>query len=469
MFIENLRLKLQLIEWGCRIIGTSIAILAAAQIRTGLPINFTQLSPQQLYTNRHAKALIYLSSCGLLICSYRLSNINKKLVIYGGIVEAESQNQFRESLKSAAVTPLLQPSTTDTPIQPGQNQLQPFDWQLFNTQPEKYPHLFIVGGTGDGKSYTAESICYILEGKTIVIHPHKKPGDFQGFPCYCGGRKYGSWKQDKLTENDNFNRLLKGGEYPNLTCAKAIKLIHQEMDSRYKLYEQGIENYPMVNIIIDEYNTTVDAVPEITSTMNSLIREARKVKLRLILLIQSDLVDDLGIKGKGAIRKCFRFIRLGDFAKDRAKKSNSGSIKNWVSLQEYPLLVEDDIALLPDKKALPLIANSCTATTNASGNDINDGSNHVTSQLRETEQLEQLLDKNESTALPSLPLPENWVIANPKASELPDSVRGAIVAFIRAAFSKQQTINAIFGCKKNSVSKSWRSASYWYDEVKSNI
>ena len=70
---------------------------------------------------------------------------------------------------------------------------------------------------------------------------------------------------------------------------------------------------------MDEYNTTIDVVPEIASTMNSLIREARKVKLRLILLIQSDLVDDLGIKGKGAIRKCFRFVRLGEFAKEYAK------------------------------------------------------------------------------------------------------------------------------------------------------
>lgn len=208
----------------------SLAIVAACTIRTGIPYNFTNLPQQHLYANRHNKALVYLCSCALLATAYRLSRINTRLSAYSQAVEDEELIQFRQSLKSAIATPPKLP-----PSQPPgvvQEQLQPFNWQLFNTQPEKYPHLFIVGGTGDGKSYTAESICYVLDGKTIVIHPHKKPGYFQDFPWYCGGRKYGNWKQDKLTENDNFNRLLTGDKYLDLTCAKAVKLIHQEMDNR---------------------------------------------------------------------------------------------------------------------------------------------------------------------------------------------------------------------------------------------
>jgi len=462
MLTNNIKPFLQSIEWGCRLAGVSTAIIAACTIRTGIPYNFTNLPQQHLQTNRHAKALVYLGSSILLVTAYRLSRINKQLTTYSQIAQEEGITQFRQSLKSAIVTPLQLPGTT-------QKQPQPFNWQLFNTQPEKYPHLFIVGGTGDGKSYTAETISYILEGKTIVIHPHQKPGDFQDFPCYCGGRKYGNWNQDKLTENDNFSKLLTGEKYPDLTCAKAVKLIHQEMDARYQMYEQGIEDYPMVNIIMDEYNTTIDVVPEIAPTMNSLIREARKVKLRLILLIQSDLVDDLGIKGKSAIRKCFRFVRLGDFAKEHAKKINDDTIKNWINKQKYPLLIGDDIAVLPKKNLLPLNQNRNIIDTNDSGDAVTNGSNSASSQSPNTDQLEKLLHNNEGSMLPSLPLPKNWVTADPKVSEIPDSVRGVIVAFIRENISKEQTINAVFGCKKNSISKAWRAASYWYDEVKSSL
>ncbi|MDJ0518891.1 MAG: hypothetical protein QNJ74_22415 [Trichodesmium sp. MO_231.B1] len=462
MLTNNIKPFLQSIEWGCRLAGVSTAIIAACTIRTGIPYNFTNLPQQHLYANRHNQALVYLCSCALLATAYRLSRVNKKLATYSQVTEEEGLIQFRQSLKSAVTTPLQLPQTT-------QKQLQPFDWQLFNTQPEKYPHLFIVGGTGDGKSYTAEAICYILDGETIVIHPHQKPGDFQDFPCYCGGRKYGSWNQDKLTENDDFNKLLTGEKYPGLTCAKAVKLIHKEMDARYKMYEQGVENYPTVNIIMDEYNTTIDVVPEIASTMNSLIREARKVKLRLILLIQSDLVDDLGIKGKGAIRKCFRFVRLGEFAKEYAKKINDDSKKGWIDRQKYPLLVGDDIAVLPSEKILhPSQDNNINATNN-SDNIVTDTSNSVTSQLPRADQLNKLLDNDKHSSLPPLPLPTNWVIADPKVNKLPDGVRGIIVTFVRAKISKEQTINAVFGCKKNSNSKVWRAASYWYDEVKSSL
>ncbi|MDJ0554709.1 MAG: hypothetical protein QNJ68_09760 [Microcoleaceae cyanobacterium MO_207.B10] len=406
MFIENLRLKLQLTEWVCRITGVSIAILAAVQVRTGLPINLTKIPQKQLYTNRHAKALIYLGSCGLFICSYRLSKINKKLTIYRDIVEAESQTKFRESLKSAAVIPLLQPSTTNALAQPLQNQLKPFDWQLFNTHPEKYPHLFIVGGTGDGKSYTAESICHILEGKTIVINPHKKPGDFQGFPCFCGGRKYTDESYDLLRRDADFSELLRD-EYPSLTCVKAVKLMHREMDSRYKLYRQGIEDYPMVNIVIDEYNTIVETVPEITSMMNSLIREARKVKLRLILLIQSDLVGDLGIKGKGAIKKCFRFIRLGEFAKEWAKKLDNSDIKRWVNSQEYPILVGDSIAVLSGKK--PLLLNSLpdVRATDSSSEILTSQGDDSADPSPPHYHLGELLSNNKANPSPSSLLPDN--------------------------------------------------------------
>ncbi len=144
---------------------------------------------------------------------------------------------------------------------------------------------------------------------------------------------------------------------------------------------------------MDEYNTTIDTVPEIASTMNSLIREARKVKLRLILLIQSDLVDDLGIKGKGAIRKFFRFLRLGDFAKQHAKKINDISIQSGICRQKYPLLVGDDIAFLPNKKKLIPSQYKDRYVTDDINSLVTENSKIVTNQLSNFNQLEKLIFK----------------------------------------------------------------------------
>lgn len=216
--------------------------------------------------------------------------------------------------------------------------VQFFDWQLFNTDPNKWPHLAIIGGTGDGKSYTTEWAMDWLDGIAIVCHPHKKPTDYPNIQTvYCGGRNYGNWRQDPPVD---FQQLL-AGTAGTVSFASFIKTLEVEMDRRYKLYEQGIEDYPMINVVLDELNTSLSKVPGAIEIIKNLWREARKVKIRLLCLLQTDNVKALKLEGEGALRQCLKYVRLGSFAKAHASRIGNEVIVNWVKGQKYPIMVED--------------------------------------------------------------------------------------------------------------------------------
>lgn len=229
-----------------------------------------------------------------------------------------------------------------------------FDWKLFDKQSDKYAHIAIVGGTGDGKSFTAENVSAVLGGLLLISHPHRKPSDYPGVKAiHCGGRNYGEWKTDKPV---TFKELIEPPPNSRISFASLVKTLELEMDRRYKLYENGNDNYPMVNIILDEMNTCLAKIPEAIkgkdAPIKNLIREARKVKLRLVMLLQDDSVEALQIQGEGSIRKCFRYVRLGEFAKVHAKKLKDDYLMQWVAQQKHPILVEETPAIIVPQKAV---------------------------------------------------------------------------------------------------------------------
>lgn len=218
-----------------------------------------------------------------------------------------------------------------------------FDWQQFETNPDKFAHLAVVGGTGDGKSYLSVRLgAKIFSGKTIVVAPHWKPGDWEGFPVYATGRNYGSSDDSPV----NFDSLIEK-TCGSISAASVIFTLYEEMDRRYKLYEQGETDFLMVNVILDELLATLDEVPELAKPLKKLWREARKVRIRLCGLIQDDSVEALKIKGEGLVRKNLRYVRLGEFAKNHAKKLGNEALSEWVASQKHPILVEDEPAVCP--------------------------------------------------------------------------------------------------------------------------
>jgi len=232
-----------------------------------------------------------------------------------------------------------------------------FDWSLIQTNPDKYAHLAIVGGTGDGKTTLTESLLQFLDEKSIAIDPHWKPGNYPGLPTVAKGRNYGEYPAAPIP----FDNLVSGKE--DCSYTEAIATIHQEMDRRYKLLKKGVPVGDRYTFILDEYTTFAGVHPKCSgSEVLSLIREARKVGLRLILIVQSDLLKDFKWEGQGAARKSLRWARLGEFAASYASGLKDENLKIWVTSQDYPILVDKMPAFLPvplsPMKSLEAVSNS---------------------------------------------------------------------------------------------------------------
>ncbi|NEQ37012.1 MAG: hypothetical protein F6K40_12305 [Okeania sp. SIO3I5] len=317
----------------------------------------------------------YFAGCGIASAGYAMkrsyelqvdgaiANTMREYHVTSTAAEAEIRiNQLYEVAYPQQQTMMLMPQNTELDVD------KYFEWIRFVTESDKYPHAILEAETGGGKSTLATAFVKYLGGVAIVSNPHYKPGDFQEFTNYCKGMNYGSWKQDTIPEHylkDDksmeilFQDFLDDNLPFTVSCAHFFKIIHIEMKRRYKLREKGIENYPFINIIADEFNETIDELKQSKSTKDdewfkptfkqcfiSILRQARKVGIRLIGLVQNAELEALDLKGLGSVRKCFKRVRLGEIAKTYSKKINP-EVYSWCHTQNYPILVEDTPAKLP--------------------------------------------------------------------------------------------------------------------------
>lgn len=245
-----------------------------------------------------------------------------------------------------------------TPGAIGAISVRTFNWQALSNRVD-YPHISIEGKTGQGKSTLAEFLCTVLGGKVIAVAPHYEPGDFPTADLIVGaGRDYGQsvGKETLIDWGD-----ILGGQV--VSVVGCIKSLHQEMDQRYRGDRNACEP---INVILDEYNAYAkkDGLGEL---IKELIRESRKVQIRLFLLCHGTEVAALGIEGEGSLRENLTRIRLGKFAKEFATtkvnraKNNSPDHIQWLAVLESlkaekrPALVEEEFAQIPtfDKASLP--------------------------------------------------------------------------------------------------------------------
>lgn len=260
----------------------------------------------------------------------------------------QASNQGWRSLLAQSFLPAAKVSAT---FNPETWQPKLFDWVLFNTKPERFPHIGLVADSGGGKSTTGLWLTTWLDGKHYAILPHKKPGDYPGIASFCGSRNYGKaddpeYDLQKVLEN----------KYPSISVASFVKSLHSEMDKRYKLYEQGIEDYSPINIHWDEYNAFIRKVNDksIVPLIEDLVAEARKVKIRIIVMVQSALVEDMGLNG--SLKKSIKFIQLADFATDRAtKEDKSAKLTQWMERliergDNFPVMIDSKPGIVPHKK-----------------------------------------------------------------------------------------------------------------------
>jgi len=271
-------------------------------------------------------------------------------------------------------------STIESPQLP--SGLGSFDWQSLRNS-RQYPHISIEDKTGGGKSTLAEYIGSLLGGRFIAIAPHYQSGDFQSASLIVGkGRNYGDEASvldaDLVELHFQFQDVLNGNK--PVTVLEFLELVHAEMRYRYNL--DNYKDTEHLNIVLDEFNS-YSSKKGVKDLFKELIREARKVNIRLIILCQGSEVKALGIEGEGSLRENLTRIRLKTFALVYAKtqfnkyKEHSedkvywGKVINGLNNTNWSGLVEDNYAVIPNlsnwsnNNTDQVIYDSISATTTA--------------------------------------------------------------------------------------------------------
>lgn len=244
-----------------------------------------------------------------------------KALFSAGIAAVEdvalSPEEMLDALDGVCVTDTIAGTSGDT--QPVPATLAVFDWTDLAARPDFYPHLLLLGKTGAGKTHLAERLLSLLPGDRLVISPHVRPSEFPGVPKVGMGRDYGA-------------------------ISEALAELEQEMQQRYEAYAKGINAGRWLNVVIDEYPAIAAYCKNASGVIQVLAREARKVRIRLIILSQGAEVKTLGIEGQGSLRECFTFCRGRGFVEDHARRLKNEAIARWVAAQPFPWMVEDQPA-----------------------------------------------------------------------------------------------------------------------------
>jgi hypothetical protein len=186
------------------------------------------------------------------------------------------------------------------------------------------PHMLILGETGAGKSTLVKYLVSQSSASAIVLDPHASANDWKGMTVIGAGREY-------QEIGEEVNRL--------------VKL----MDDRYKARKKGQLNFVPLLVIIDEFPAIAAALGKsFTEAILLLVREARKIGIKLIILSIGSEVKSLGIEGQGSIRECFAIVSLGKFATARAKSLGDESIKAALRAAKYAAMLDDLPCALPE-------------------------------------------------------------------------------------------------------------------------
>lgn len=226
------------------------------------------------------------------------------------------------------------------------NGLKLFDWHRLKDM-DKFPHLAIYGASGDGKSYTTNLLLRFLGQKGLVINPHARRSDFKGFTTVGAG-----------------------SDFP--TCIKTIEYFYDLMRERIsELKEMDEEpqegDFEPVNVVVDEFKSIIAHVPEANrlefgKKFAAILSEARKVRIRFILLAHSDRVKSWCLEGNGDVLDNCRWLYLASYT-DFAKPSDAQNY--WLGDANYRALMAvpggpqcADITHLSEFKSAPAIPYS---------------------------------------------------------------------------------------------------------------
>lgn len=147
-----------------------------------------------------------------------------------------------------------------------------------------WPHLLIAGRTGSGKSTLARALLAAAAragDMVAVIDPHAEANRWP-VPAIGAGRDYAA-------------------------IAAALAALDAEVTTRYQALAAGRVS-PALTVIIDEVPAVAAQVPSWREWATRIGSEARKAGVRVVLLSQSPLVEDLGVNS--VMRRNFAGVAL---------------------------------------------------------------------------------------------------------------------------------------------------------------
>jgi hypothetical protein len=214
--------------------------------------------------------------------------------------------------------------TATTQAVAAQQGIQLFDWADLCNQPDRYPHLAILGSTGSGKTVLTEWLLHQMPGSSKVITTKRRPNQWRGLQVVGTPR--------------NFEEIEEG-----------LQQLLQMMGHRTgELERMEHGDFTPFNVAIDEYPAIAANLKGVAKYITTLLREARETRIRLLLLLQGQQVKTLGLEGQSDLRDCLSFLRLGTFAIKHANSVLPPDQAAWVAAQRYPCMVGDMPATVPD-------------------------------------------------------------------------------------------------------------------------
>ena len=265
----------------------------------------------------------------LFAVSNRLDRLRDYASGYSGISEAQSHKGYAQWLDASLQPPrrevaIAQPTIIDTPA--------PVKFADIKTALSK-PHMLLLGETNSGKSTLVKFLVSHASAPSLVLDSHAAPDDWQNMTVIGMGRDYPAI----------------GEEVDRLVLL---------MNNRYEARGKGQKQFEPLIVVLDEFPACVANLGKsFTENIMLLVREARKIGIKLIVLSQGSEVKSLGIEGQGRIRECFAMIAIGKFAIEKAKSLKDEQIKTFIDSAQYPAMLDDLPCQLPqiNKVSLPAL------------------------------------------------------------------------------------------------------------------
>ena len=281
----------------------------------------------------------------LVYVSCRLDKLEKLLSPYEAIAHQQSTSAYQQWLGHS-----MKPPAREVAIDPIELAPEPVQFSDIRKALSK-PHILVLGETGSGKSTLVKFLVANAVAPSLVLDSHAAPDDWQSMTVIGMGRNY-----DAIGEE--------------------VERLVALMDARYEARGTGQKTFEPFIVILDEFPACVANLGKgFTENIMLLVRESRKVAIRLIVLSQGAEVKALGIEGQGSIRECFAIVALGKFATDKAKSMKDEPIKSAIASAEYPAMLDEFPCQLPKidgvtLKVLPMPKDYLALLTNSPADTI---------------------------------------------------------------------------------------------------